>query len=156
MKKNINIARFRQQGSIAIEAGLIVSFILIPLLAFSLVFANFFWQYTAVQKALHDGTLYMSMAPLSEIKNQSAVRLASYIIASEIAEIGSSMQVAPEIYCGYKVAQNSNYVAIRTCNDASVPFVVYISALLTINEPLLFRGGPIQLIVPVTLRYVGR
>ncbi|WP_296947417.1 hypothetical protein [uncultured Massilia sp.] len=155
MKLHFSNSATRQHGSVAVELTVIVAFIIVPLIAVAYYLTNFFWQYTVAQKVLHDATLYMSVAPLSEIKSQGAAQVARYIISKETAELTSGATLDPEIYCGYKVSANSTVIAIRTCNDSSTPAVVYISAILTITDPVLFHSIPFSIIIPVSIRYVG-
>lgn len=155
MKNHSSGSPVRQSGSVTVELTVIIAFIIVPLVAVAYYLTNFFWQYTVAQKVLHDATLYMSVAPLSEIKSQGAVQVARYIISKEAAELTPNATLDPEIYCGYRVSANSTVIAIRTCNDSATPAVVYISAILTIADPVLFHSSPFSIIIPVTIRYVG-
>ena len=161
MKRSIrHHPRQPQEGAVAVEAAVCISLILVPLLFFVFAFGRFFWHYTVVQKAVHDATLYMAKAPISEVRSGAASKMANFIIASETADLDSGTTVAPWSQCGFRVNGSSFYLAIGSCdNQNAVPFAVQINAFMTVPNPFYFGGnaqGEIQFLFVTTMRHAGK
>jgi Flp pilus assembly protein TadG len=151
-------ARTYQRGAAAVEAALVIAFILIPLLALTVVFGKFFWHYTVVQRALHDAALYMAAAPISEIKNGSAQVFAAKIIADEVAELDDTTTLDIGTTCGYKASSSSFYMVFFSCSSTTTPAVVQAAALVTFSDPMLLdvvRVPSLELTLSATMTYAG-
>lgn len=152
-------ARQSQQGSVAVEAAVCIALILVPLLLFVFSFGRFFWHYTVVQKALHDATLYMAKAPLSEVRSGEAAKMASFIIERETADLDSGTRVSPWSQCGFRVNSSSFYMGFGNCdNQNAVPFAVQTNAFMTVPDPFYFgnnTSGEIQFLLITTMRHAG-
>lgn len=103
-------ARQREHGAIAIEAAIVLPFLIMFFGLPSILYAFYFRQYTAVQKAAHDAAIYLSMAPRLEMttagpdSNFAAVTLAKRIVTKELAGIvPDGASVTPTISCMYLV-----------------------------------------------------
>lgn len=152
------IARHAQAGSVAVEAACCMAFILLPLFAIVFIFGNFFWYYSAAQRAVHDAALYMSGAPLAEVKNKGADALAADIVDQETADIRPTASVDSSIECGYSPA-NSTFIVYRVCSAAETPVAVQATMLLTIPQPFFsnFLGtDSITILVFSQMPYVGK
>ena len=148
-----------QEGSVAVEAAVCIAFILVPLLFLIFFFGKFFWHYTIAQKAIHDATLYMAIAPLDEVRSGAAATLANFIIASETADLDSGTNLAPVSQCGYRVNTGSFYLGFRSCDQGGVPFAVQTNAFLTVSDPFYFANtgnGEIQFFLITTMRHAGK
>lgn len=143
-----------------VTAAICIAVILVPLLFFIFSFGRFFWHYTVVQKAVHDATLYMAKAPLSEVRSGEATRMANFIIERETAELDSATRVAPWSQCGYRVNANSFYMGFGGCdNPNAVPFAVQTNAFMTVSDPFYFgsnQSGEIQFLLITTMRHAGK
>ncbi|MFC5550778.1 TadE/TadG family type IV pilus assembly protein [Massilia aerilata] len=103
-------ARQYERGAIAVEAAIVLPLLLLFLGLPSILYAFYFRQYMAVQKAAHDAAVYLSTAPRLEMTtagpdgNFAAVTLAKKLIAKELAGIvPESVSVDPVISCMYLV-----------------------------------------------------
>lgn len=154
-----------QRGSVAIEAAVTITFILIPVLAFILFFGRYFWYYTIVQKAAHDATLYFAAAQLPDIRNNSAGTLAQDIIREGLADIDSTTMSTKGVdtYCLYPTVANPGALTPRVCTLTTPPAAVKTSIFMTVKDPFLapmtgpiigYDGLPIS--AETTLPYVGR
>lgn len=153
-----SLMRRRQGGSMAVEAAIIISLILAPIIFIVCALGKFFWYYTAVQKSIHDGALYLSAAPFSEIRNQSAQRFATDIINTEISALDSSLSVQIFTNCGYCYSQVSFAMAYVGCTDTTVPDAVQTVVMVTFFDSLnsdLFPNG-FQFTLNATMAYGGR
>lgn len=145
-----------QGGAVAVEAAICMTFILLPLLALIFVFGSFFWYYTAVQKSVHDAALYMSGAPLAEIKSRAAEELARDIQSQETADFLSSTAMESSIECGYAIGKSA-FVLYSRCNTTNVPVSVQAMTSLTVPQPFFFTASDsINIIVFSQMPYVGR
>lgn len=159
-------ARRRQDGSVAVEAAVTISLILVPLLAFILFFGRYFWYYTVAQKAVHDAML--SMATLSAVDIRSGVGrgLAESIIDAELADLDEATRstVASSVTCWYRFPASAETLSEFGCNNATLTLVdVRASVILTVSDPFLspFTSpvtgtDGIPVIAQVSMRYVGR
>ena len=112
MKRTLKaIGRRYERGAIAIEAAIVLPILLLIIGLPSLQLAFYFRQYSAAQKALHDGALYLSTAPRIEMitagpdANPAALTVANTIMAKELAGLvpaGTSLD--PGFICVYRVA----------------------------------------------------
>lgn len=154
-----SLARQSQEGSVAVEAAVCIALILVPLLFFVFSFGRFFWHYTVVQKAVHDATLYMAKAPLSEVRSGSATAIVNHIIERETADLDSGTKVSPWSQCGFKVNNNSFYLGFGSCdNKNAAPFAVQTNAFMTVPNPFYFgknNGSEIQFLLITTMRHAG-
>lgn len=152
-----------QKGSVAIEAALTISFILVPLLFFVLLFGRYFWYYTVAQKAAHDASLYLATAPVADITSNNAREIARTIMADSLADIDATTRSTEsfDMFCLFPTP----YPGIISPNFCSAgrPAAVKASILMTVNDPFLspitesvvgHEGLPIS--AGVTLPYVGR
>lgn len=152
--------RRSQDGAVAVEAAICMAFVLLPLFLFALVFGKFFWYYTAAQKAIHDATLYMASAPLSEIQAQTAQALADDIMAQETADFDADTTTEPSVDCGYK---SGNTVRFRDCLATSTPVAVQATIMLTVPNPFTLRfsnsstlSDSISIFIATEMPYVGK
>lgn len=152
--------RHSQQGSVAVEAAVCIAVILVPLLFFIFSFGRFFWHYTVVQKAVHDATLYMAKAPLSEVRSGEATRMANYVIGRETTDLDSTTRVAPWLQCGYRVNTSSFHMVYGSCDNPNlVPFAVQTNTSMTVSDPFYFgsnESGEIQFVLTTTMRHAGK
>lgn len=101
--------RHHGRGSIAVEAAivllLLVTFLGVP----SILYAFYFRQYMAVEKAAHDAAISLSVAPTLEMTtagpdgNFAALTLAKKIVEKELAGFvpaGTSVDLV--IFCSYR------------------------------------------------------
>jgi Flp pilus assembly protein TadG len=103
-----------ERGAIAVETALVLPILLLFLGLPSVLYAFYFRQYTAVQKAAHDAAIYLSTAPRAEMTtagpdgNFAAVTLAKRIIARELAGIvPDGISVDPVVSCMYQVGNTT-------------------------------------------------
>ncbi|OON60726.1 hypothetical protein B0920_17345 [Massilia sp. KIM] len=147
-----------QEGAVAVEAAVCITFVLLPLFVLVFVFGNFFWYYTAVQKSVHDAALYMSAAPLAEIKNKAAEELARDIQFHETADFRLGATLESSIECGYPIG-NSSFVLYARCNTTNTPVAVQAMTSMTVPQPFFFDfmgNESINIIVFSQMPYVGR
>jgi hypothetical protein len=142
-----------------VEAAVIMSLVLVPLFALLLLFGKFFWHYSVVQKAVHDATLFMAVAPLSEIRNSGAATVAAQIIAREMTGLDTSTTVEPYVNCGYKVSPSSFYMVFGSCSSTATPAAVQSFVIVTFSDPFfseIIGRTSIQYTIPATMSYGGR
>jgi hypothetical protein len=157
-------ARRFEDGSVAIEAAVSISFILLPLLALCFFFGRYFWYYTVAQKAVHDAALYMSRAPLIEIKaaGSPAAALASSIIVAETADLGAIAAVTPTTICEYQSSPTAT-PSWFTCSGQYAPRRVKTGVALSVTDPFFLpvtwfitKGEDLPILVEATIPYAGR
>jgi Flp pilus assembly protein TadG len=153
----------RQRGAAAIEAAIIIPFILLPILACMLFLSRFIWYYSVAQKAVHDSALYMAGAPPAELKGTEASTLALSIIAQETADLDSTTETYPAINCGYKLSPNSTTIIFTTCNPTKVPVAVQSTMAMTVSDPIfstitapILGGDGLTIFVYSMMNYAGR
>lgn len=155
----------RQKGAVAIEAALVITFILIPLLAFVLFFGRYFWYYTIAQKAVHDATLYLASAPLVDLRSSGATSFAEGIIGRELADMDEATLSTKGVIaaCFYRIPANSPYLSLFPCSTNAMPVEVRASISMTVSDPFLWPfTGPmmgnegLSILAGATMRYVGR
>jgi Flp pilus assembly protein TadG len=100
-----------ERGAIAIEAAIVLPILLLFFGLPSILYAFYFRQYTAVQKAAHDAAIYLSTAPRLEMTtagpdgNFAALTLAKRIVAKELAGIVRDPTSVDMVFtCYYRVA----------------------------------------------------
>lgn len=155
----------RQRGAVAIEAALVTTFILLPVLAFTLFFGRYFWYYTVAQKAVHDATLYLASAPLSDLRSNNAGTLTEEIIATELSDIdvATLSTKGVSIGCFYRIPANAQFLSLFPCNTNATPAVVRASLTVTVRDPFLaplarltLGADGASILAGATMRYVGR
>lgn len=111
MKRTLEaVGRRHDRGAIVVETAIVLPILLLFIGLPSLLYAFYFRQYTAVQKAAHDAAIYLATAPRPEMTttgpdgNFAAVTLAKRIVAKELAGIvPGDVSVDPTISCMYLV-----------------------------------------------------
>lgn len=160
-----SVALHRQKGSVAVEAALVTTFILLPLFAFILFFGRYFWYYTAAQKAVHDATLYLASAPLADVRSSSAAALTEGIIGSGLSDIDQTTLSTKSllIICLYRIPANAPFLSAFPCSINSTPVQVRAGLSLTVSDPFLapftrpiVGTDGITILAGATMRYVGR
>lgn len=152
-----------QKGSVSIEGALTVSLILIPLLAFVLLFGRYFWYYTVVQKAAHDAALYLASAPVADITSNNAREIAKTIMDEGLADIDQATKStgAADMFCLFPTPYPAT-VSPGFCSDGR-PAAVKAHISLKVSDPFLaplteavmgYDAFPLK--AGVTLPYVGR
>jgi hypothetical protein len=152
--------RQSQEGAVAVEAALCMAFVLVPLLFFILLFGKFFWYYTAAQKAIHDATLYMASAPLSEVRSRHAEQLARDIMTQETEDFDLATTTEPSIDCGYK---SGSTIRFRDCLTTGTPVAMQATIMLTVPHPFFLPisntatlSDSISIFIGSEMPYVGR
>lgn len=154
--------RTRERGAVAVEAAFVFPFLITFFLFPSVVFAFYFFEYAAAQKAAHDAALYLSTAPKLEMMTAgpdggpAAISLAKTIVAREMAGLGSAdMPIDPSFVCGYQ--QTPTSIAWKQCTSTTSQQLVQlaVSVDLSFVNPLTGSetGWFISAYAPV--RYVG-
>lgn len=156
----------RQDGSVAVEAAVVISLVLVPLMAFILLFGRYFWYYTVAQKAVHDGALFMATAPLVDIRSFAASGLATTVINSETGDMdeGTHSTLGSTTECWYRIPATSPFLQPFACNQgAAPPSMVRTSVVLAVSDPFftpltesLLGGAPLYITAQASVRYVGR
>lgn len=152
-----------QKGSVAIEAALTISLILVPLLFFVLLFGRYFWYYTVAQKAAHDASLYFATAPVADITSNNAREIARKIMDDGLADIDPTTRSTGgfDMFCLFPTPY-PGIVSPGFCSDGR-PAAVKAHITMTVSDPFLspitesvvgHEGLPIK--AGVTLPYVGR
>ncbi len=136
-------ALHRQSGSVAVEAALVTTFILLPLFAFILFFGRYFWYYTAAQKAVHDATLYLASAPLVDVRSNNAAAFTEGIIESGLSDIDQATRSTKSllIVCFYRIPANSRLPVSFPLRLNSTPVQVRAGLSITVSDPFL---APLQ------------
>lgn len=103
-----------QRGVIAIETAIVLPILLLFLGLPSVIYAFYFRQYTAVQKAAHDVAIYLSTASRLEMTTAgsdnkfAALSVAQQIVAQELKGIipdGTLVDI--NFSCNYRIAGSS-------------------------------------------------
>jgi hypothetical protein len=152
-----------QRGSVSIEAAVTITFVLIPLLSFVLLFGRYFWYYTIAQKAAHDASVYLAAAPVADITSNNAREIARKIMDDGLADIDEATRSTGgfDVFCLFPTPYPGT-VSPGFCSDGRPAAVkAYIS--MKVSDPFLspitesvmgFEALPIK--AGVTLPYVGR
>jgi hypothetical protein len=153
-----------QRGSVAVEAAVIMTFVLVPLLAFTLFLGRYFWYYSVAQKASHDAALYYSHAPLHEINKvlSPGLLMASANTTDEAADITSPTDVELFVQCKYPGPPGSDFWT--GCNNTlSRPLSVKADVTFSMNDPFfsvmtwtITGGQPLAIFASTTVTYAGR
>jgi hypothetical protein len=92
MRRTLHAARrHAERGSVAVEAAIVLSLLVLFVTLPSVFYAVYFYTYSAAQKAVHDAALYLSTAPRLEMTTEGpdgepvAMILAKKIFAAEMA-----------------------------------------------------------------------
>jgi Flp pilus assembly protein TadG len=155
-----------ERGAIAVETAIVLPVLLLFVGLPSVLYAFYFRQYTAVQKAAHDAAIYLSTAPRLETAtagpdgNFAALTLAQKIIAKELAGVvldGTS--VDPVITCYYRVGTATKANAC-TPAIAKLPTNTLFQFDVAINVPFInpLTGSAVDSMYMspvVTVRYSG-
>jgi Flp pilus assembly protein TadG len=151
----------RQAGAVAVEAALVISFLLIFVSAPSIYFAFYFYQYSAAQKAAHDAALYLSTAPRAEMTTAgpsggpAAMTLAQAIIIKELAGSTNEAPPDPSIVCGYQQGPTSiGWKSCTTTNNQPLVFVA-VSIDMPFMDPLTGYDSGLMISAYNPMRYVG-
>ena len=167
MRRTIKAAgRQYERGATAVEAAILLPILLLFLGLPSILYAFYFRQYTAVQKAAHDAAIYLSTAPRLEMTtagpdgNFAALTLAKRIVAKKLAGIvpdGSS--VDPLISCTYHVAAATK---VNFCTPQIFKLDTYtlFQFDVAVNAPFVnpITGREVEsmyMSTVVTVRYLG-
>jgi len=159
------LAPTRDRGSVAVEAALIITLILIPLLAFILLFGRYFWYYTVAQKAAHDAAITLASSALVDIRSNAASALVAEMIGDALGDLDAATAgtVGYTTECWYRIPANSPNVMSFPCSTNATPAMVRTSLSLTVSDPFLapFTGPVLQttgftIATGATVRYVGR
>ena len=158
---------FRQRGSVAVEAVIVLPLLLITM-AVPLYFARYFWIYTTAQKAAHDSALYLSSVSQIEMKTVipstgevAAAALARKIAATEMSELNTgSNPPNPQVLCGYPV--NATTTSWAQCDGLTIPTSVKVSVRMYVTDPFFsgftsYYAGDSGLFLwaEVPMQYVG-
>jgi Flp pilus assembly protein TadG len=111
MRRTLKVTgRRNEDGSIAVEAALVLPILVLFLGLPSIVLAFYYRQYSAAQKAAHDAAIYLSTAPRLEFTtpgldtNFVANTVAKKIVAKELEGIvPKDVSVSPYITCQFRV-----------------------------------------------------
>lgn len=153
-----------QRGSVAVEAALIITLILIPLLAFILFFGRYFWYYTVAQKAVHDATLILSGMHLTDIKNNSASAFVQGVVGHALSDLDQDTLSTNgvSLTCFYRVPANSQNLAIYPCTFNARPAAVRVAVAMIVEDPFLspftfpmIGADGINIFAGVTMNYRG-
>lgn len=151
----------RENGSVAVEAALSISLILVPILTFMLLFGRYFWYYTAAQKAVHDATLSISTLPIADIRSGRAENFAARIIEWETSDLDAMTlsNAGPTVDCWFKFPATATTLSRFNCNTSfATPVVVRTSLTMAVHDPFLspLIGGDMPIVTEMTMRYVER
>jgi Flp pilus assembly protein TadG len=155
-----------ERGVIAIEAAMVLPILLLFLGLPSILFAFYFRQYTAVQKAAHDAAIYLSTAPRLEMTTAgpdgkfASLTLAKTIITKEVAGIvPDETLVDLTISCTYRVAATTK---VNSCTppvfklDTNTLLRVDVAVNVPFVNPVTGRAvDSMYMQTIVTVRYLG-
>ncbi|MYM97612.1 TadE/TadG family type IV pilus assembly protein [Duganella vulcania] len=141
----------RQRGIAAIELALILPVLLI-LLVFPLFFGRLFWHYSVMERAAQDAAHYLSVIPLSEIRNSARApalaAVAKSIVDAELAELAPGPDgIFVTIGC-----DTAQCVGFATPTNVNVIIQLRVTDIFFSNVTLM----TMPLMVNVSYPYVGR
>lgn len=131
--------RHSQRGAIAVEAAIVLTFLVLFLTFPSVFWANYFYKYSAAQKAVHDAALYLSTAPKLEMAaagpdgGPAAMTVARKIIAQEMAGLSPP---ALDVICGYR--QASGAIVSKSCSTTNNQAYNQTLAQLTVSMDMSY------------------
>ena len=100
--KTPSIRRRAQRGVATIELAILLP-LLVLLLTVPIVFARYFWYYTATQKAAQDAARYLSAVRQTEIRSPTlvvhATDVARDIVAAELSNVKVVGRPTVEVMC---------------------------------------------------------
>ncbi|QJD99825.1 pilus assembly protein [Massilia forsythiae] len=163
MREKYQIVKQRfQRGVAAVEMAIVLPLLAIFVLSPSIFWSLYFYQYSVVQKAIHDAAIYLSTAPMLEMTtagadgNPVALTIAKKIIAKELAGmIGPDLSIV----CSYR--QASGAIIPKTCsvsdNQDYRQFLVqiYMSSNLTYIDPFTGNDSDVTISPYISVSYVG-
>lgn len=155
-----------ERGAIAVETAFVLPLLLLFLGLPSMLYAFYFRQYSAVQKAAHDAAIYLSTAPIAELTaagpdgNFAALTLAKRIVEKEVAGlVPAGTPVDPSISCTYQVASTTK---VSSCIPQIFKLDTYklLRFDVTVNLPYInpMTGSEVDTMYMVTVasvRYLG-
>ena len=155
-----------ERGSIAVETAIVLPILLLFFGLPSILYAFYFRQYTAVQKAAHDAAIYLSTAPRLEMTtagpdgNFAALTLAKKILAKELAGIvPDGTTVDSLISCTYRVAAapKVNFCTPQIFNLATYTLFQFdVAVNVPFVNPVTGRAvDSMYMSTVVTVRYLG-
>lgn len=149
--------RRKEQGSVAVEAAIVLP-LLILFLAAPLLFARIFWYYNVAQKAAHDSARFLSQATKMEIQASTSgaepgvAVLARSIANTELDDIRSHLIGASATVLCDGLA----------CDGLSIPSTIRVGVRIRVRDDILgimtdqFYGADgLLLTADVTMRYAG-
>lgn len=156
MKHPIRTRR-RQRGVAAVEFALLAT-VLVFLMAFPIFLGRYFWHYTVVHKAAHDGARYLSTISEAEMREPdlalAADAIAKGIVKEELADLRPGTY-APKVsvICGTATLCHG---VEGGALPPTVTVTVEVSMFDTVFRvvPTGTRGLPIKAVVEVP--YAGR
>jgi len=133
------IRRQSERGSVAVEAAIVLSFLAIFVTLPSMLWAFYFYQYSAAQKAVHDAALYLSTAPKFEMTtagpegDPAAITVARRIFANEMA----GLKPPPvEFGCYYRQGTGSGFIS-KPCTTKNNQDFILLHTDVSLNMPYL-------------------
>jgi len=120
--------RGRQRGIAAVELALLLtgSLLIVPCM---LLFGRVFWEYTVLQKAVHDGTRYLASIPASDMTNASAYfaarAAARHIVLDAIVAGGLAALPDPELI---------QVACVPNCGSAALPDTIRLTVDLSVSD----------------------
>lgn len=109
-----------QRGVAAVEAALVLSFLVLFVTFPSVFWTMYFYKYSAAQKAVHDAALYLATAPKLEMTaagpdgGPAALSVARKIIEQEMAGMSPP---SLNVICGYR--QASGAIVSKPCSTTN-------------------------------------
>jgi hypothetical protein len=149
--------RRTEQGSVAVEAALILP-VLILFLAAPLFVARVFWYYSVAEKAAHDSARFLSSASRVEIQaSTSGAEPSVTALAKSIAD--DELEGIRPALVGASVTPQCDFAA---CDGLSVPQSVRVVVRMRIRDDVFgfitdqyFGEDGLLLTAAVTMRYAG-
>lgn len=163
MRKTLHkVVRYSQRGVAAVEMALMLPLLVVFIVAPSLFWALYFYEYSVAQKAVHDATLYLSTAPKLEMTTAGpdgspvALTIAKNIISKEMAGLNPS---EPSIVCGYK--QSTGILMPKLCSMSDnqdykqVLVQFYVSINISYLDPLTGYDSGMRISPYAYVAYTG-